>query len=77
MVKRHLSDDEIVEKLKLVGCTLHKKDYGWDVQVIPNRSQDLLREIDLIEEIARLIGYDRFDSNLSNPIKRGNFQIFN
>ncbi len=69
--KRNLSDNEIVDKLKLIGCNLKSKEYGWDVAVIPNRSQDLIREIDLIEEIARLIGYDRFDLNLPNPIKPG------
>ncbi len=69
--KRNLSDNEIVDKLTLIGCTLKSKEYGWDVAVIPNRSQDLIREIDLIEEIARLIGYDRFDLNLPNPIKPG------
>ena len=68
---RYLSDDEIVDKLKLIGCTLKSKEYGWDVIVIPNRSQDLIREIDLIEEIARLIGYDRFDLKLPNPINPG------
>jgi len=69
--KRNLSDTEIVDKLTLIGCTLKSKEYGWDVAVIPNRSQDLIREIDLIEEIARLIGYDRFDLNLPNPLKPG------
>ena len=69
--KRYLSDNEISEKLKLIGCTLNIKEYGWDVEIISNRSQDLLREIDLIEEIARLIGYDMFDLNLPNPIKPG------
>ncbi len=69
--KRNLSDNEITDKLKLIGCNLSIKDYGWDVEVIPNRSQDLLREIDLIEEIARLVGYDMFDLNLPNPIKPG------
>ena len=69
--KRNLSDREIEEKLKLIGCSLVIKEYGWDVEVIPNRSHDLIREIDLIEEIARLIGYDRFDLNLPNPIKPG------
>ncbi len=69
--KRNLSDNEIVDKLTLIGCTLKKKEYGWDVAVIPNRSHDLTREIDLIEEIARLIGYDRFDLKLPNPIKPG------
>ena len=71
LAKRNLSDIEITDKLKLIGCNLKTTDYGWDVKVIPNRSQDLIREIDLIEEIARLIGYDRFDSNLPNPIKPG------
>ena len=69
--KRYLSDTEITDKLILIGCTLKNKEYGWDVQVIPNRSQDLVREIDLIEEIARLIGYDMFDLNLPSPIKPG------
>ena len=69
--KRNLSDIEIVDKLTLIGCTLNSKEYGWNVRVIPNRSQDLIREIDLIEEIARLIGYDRFDLNLPAPIKPG------
>ena len=69
--KRNLSDTEITDKLILIGCKLKNKDYGWDVQVIPNRSHDLLREIDLIEEIARLIGYDMFDLKLPNPIKPG------
>ncbi len=69
--KRNLTDTEIVDKLTLIGCTLMNKEYGWDVAVIPNRSQDLTREIDLIEEIGRLIGYDRFDLNLPNPIKPG------
>ncbi len=69
--KRNLSDNEIFDKLTLIGCTLKNKEYGWDVAVIPNRSQDLIREIDLIEEIARLIGYDRFDLKLPNPIKPG------
>ncbi len=73
--KRNLFDKEIVDKLTLIGCTLKTKEYGWDVEVIPNRSQDLIREIDLIEEIARLIGYDRFDLNLPKPIKPGKLTL--
>ena len=70
-IKRNLNDEEITDKLKLIGCTLIDKDYGWDVGVLPNRSQDLVREIDLIEEIARLIGYDLFDENIPNPLIPG------
>tara|TARA_Y100001968_G_scaffold333744_1_gene398948 strand:- start:214 stop:2685 length:2472 start_codon:yes stop_codon:yes gene_type:complete len=71
-VKRDLNDNEILDKLNLLGCNIVKKDYGWEVSVVSNRSQDLTREIDLIEEIARLIGYDLFDQNIPNPIKPGN-----
>ncbi len=71
IVKRKLHDSEISDKLKLIGCILKNKEYGWDVEVISNRSQDLSREIDLIEEIARLIGYDLFDVSLPKPIKPG------
>ena len=55
----------------MIGCSLKTREYGWEVKVIPNRSQDLVREIDLIEEVARLIGYDRFDLNIPDPIKPG------
>jgi len=71
VIKRNLNDKEITDKLELIGCTLINKIYGWDVEVIPNRSQDLFREIDLIEEIARLIGYDMFDENIPNPLIPG------
>ncbi len=71
LIKRNLNDKEIIDKLKLIGCKLINKNYGWDVDVLPNRSQDLIREIDLIEEIARLIGYDLFDENIPNPLIPG------
>ena len=71
LIKRNLNDKEITDKLELIGCTLVNKNYGWDVEVVPNRSQDLFREIDLIEEIARLIGYDMFDENIPNPLIPG------
>ena len=69
-MKKKYIDTEIVDKLTLIGCTLMNKEYGWDV-VIPNRSKDLTREIDLIEEVGRLIGMtDRLKP--SNPIKPEN-----
>ncbi|WP_026097848.1 phenylalanine--tRNA ligase subunit beta [Baaleninema simplex] len=36
----------------------------WNVKVPPYRSRDIEREIDLIEEIARLYGYDNFCETL-------------
>ena len=69
--KRFLNDSEIEEKLQLIGCILKNVDYGWEVIVLPNRSQDLQREIDLIEEIARLIGYDKFEEQIPYPLSPG------
>ena len=58
--------------LNKLGCTPTETDEGiWDVQVPPYRYRDLEREIDLIEEVARLYGYDRFDRTLPNTPSRG------
>ena len=68
---QYITDKEIKVKLNLLGCKCKDNNQGWIVTIPPYRSIDLLREIDLIEEIARLIGYDKFESNLPQPIKPG------
>ncbi len=68
---RHLNKDEIEPLLTKLGCLITSTSSGWDVQIPPYRSSDLTREIDLIEEIARLIGYDNFDSNMPDPLEPG------
>ncbi len=62
--------------LDKLGCkaTPMSTDTGadsWTVEVPPYRYQDLEREIDLIEEVARLYGYDRFDYTLPTQTSRG------
>ena len=55
------SDVETI--LGALGCNLEliaEKENTWSVKVPPYRYRDLEREIDLIEEVARLYGYDRF-----------------
>ena len=55
------SDVETI--LGALGCVLKSvadKENTWSVKVPPYRYRDLEREIDLIEEVARLYGYDRF-----------------
>jgi phenylalanyl-tRNA synthetase beta chain len=44
---------------------------SWTVEVPPYRDRDLEREIDLIEEVARLYGYDRFGRTLPTQTSRG------
>ncbi|MDJ0691042.1 MAG: phenylalanine--tRNA ligase subunit beta [Xenococcaceae cyanobacterium MO_188.B32] len=53
----------------------------WKVTVPPYRYRDLEREIDLIEEIARLYGYDRFCDTLPEKTEPGylpfDYQVIN
>lgn len=66
-------DKETVETLlSKLGCRATSVDEDtWTVEVPPYRYRDLEREIDLIEEVARLFGYDRFDNTLPGQTSRG------
>ena len=58
---------DVEEILTALGCSLAKvegKADVWQVTVPPYRYGDLEREIDLIEEVARLYGYDRIGETL-------------
>tara|TARA_B100000700_G_C14954236_1_gene813179 strand:- start:161 stop:1504 length:1344 start_codon:yes stop_codon:yes gene_type:complete len=68
---RYINKIEIEDLLLKLGCELTSNSEGWIVEIPPYRSSDLIREIDLIEEIARLIGYDNFDSNMPEPLLPG------
>ena len=66
-----LADAEIERILQALGCSLEQAEEGWLVHEPPARAMDLQREVDLIEEVARLVGYDRFASHLPDPIAPG------
>jgi phenylalanyl-tRNA synthetase beta chain len=61
--------------LTALGCQLKltrsEPSVTWTVTVPPYRYRDLEREIDLIEEIARLYGYDRFCDDLPDKAEAG------
>ncbi len=58
--------------LSKLGCTATAEAPGeWVVQVPPYRYRDLEREIDLIEEVARLYGYNQFADTLPQQTSRG------
>jgi phenylalanyl-tRNA synthetase beta chain len=60
--------------LGALGCNLELvtgKENTWLVKVPPYRYRDLEREIDLIEEVARLYGYDRFCDTLPDKTEPG------
>lgn len=54
----------IVELLEPLGYRCTPVDGALEVTVPGHRSYDTLREVDLIEEVARVYGYDRFPDGL-------------
>lgn len=59
----YIAATDVESILGALGCNLEPitdKENTWSVKVPPYRYRDLEREIDLIEEVARLYGYDRF-----------------
>ncbi|MEM7773931.1 MAG: phenylalanine--tRNA ligase subunit beta, partial [Cyanobacteria bacterium P01_A01_bin.37] len=65
-----ITAEDVERILTSLGCELTAKTAassdakGWSVVVPPYRYRDLEREIDLIEEVARLYGYDNFTDTL-------------
>lgn len=60
-----LEPSDVEQSLTRLNCQLEKTgEHIWTVTVPPYRYRDLEREIDLIEEVARIYGYDNFDNTL-------------
>jgi phenylalanyl-tRNA synthetase beta chain len=68
LVESFLQPEEVEAILTALGCGLvrqtEEKEVAWTVTVPAYRARDLEREIDLIEEVARLYGYDNFSDTL-------------
>ena len=70
----YIEASDVESILSALGCNLEpvaEKEHIWSVKVPPYRYRDLEREIDLIEEVARLYGYDRFCDTLPNKTEPG------
>ncbi len=59
----NLSDDEIMNYLKNLGFEIKDSQEGFRVKP-PSFRRDIEREADIVEEIARLYGYDRIPAEL-------------
>jgi phenylalanyl-tRNA synthetase beta chain len=71
-----ITTQDVERTLSALGCQLtatfnDKEETVWAVVVPPYRYRDLEREIDLIEEVARLYGYDRFMDTLPSESTAG------
>ena len=72
-----LQGQDVERILTALGCKLtpsgedSSSQPTWSVSVPPYRYRDLEREIDLIEEIARLYGYNRFCDTLPETAEGG------
>jgi phenylalanyl-tRNA synthetase beta chain len=56
-----LPDEEVIVILKRLGMEVHAYKEGWQVKV-PSYRFDLSLEVDLLEELARLHGYDHLEA---------------
>jgi phenylalanyl-tRNA synthetase beta chain len=67
-----LGVEEVEQALTKLNCQLVETQTGvWSVTVPPYRYRDLEREIDLIEEVARLHGYNNFCDTLPEKTEPG------
>jgi len=75
-----LTDDQIEDILTRLGMQLSVNDDGWQVTV-PSSRFDITIEVDLIEEIARIYGYDNIPTKRSlvsidmHPAKENAFDL--
>lgn len=61
----HIEAEEAVEILERLGFKLKDKNDEKAIFIIPgSRRADVYREIDLIEEVARIYGYDKVEASL-------------
>jgi phenylalanyl-tRNA synthetase beta chain len=71
-----ITPEDVERTLTALGCSLtvlegDAEETVWNAIVPPYRYRDLEREIDLIEEVARLYGYDRFMDTLPSESTAG------
>jgi phenylalanyl-tRNA synthetase beta chain len=59
-----ITDEVATGVLRALGCTLERTGEGRYAVTLPSWRLDLEREIDLIEEVARVYGYNRFANTL-------------
>jgi phenylalanyl-tRNA synthetase beta chain len=73
---QELPPGTVKQLLTTLGCDVSQTDQqDWNVKVPPYRYRDLEREIDLIEEVARLYGYNHFADTLPEKSPGGYLSV--
>lgn len=62
--RKRISKQIIIQILIYLNCQVNNHDTNWKIQIAPYRSRDLIRSIDLIEEIGRMHGFDKLIDNV-------------
>jgi len=72
-IKKYISVSQITNSLEQLNFDIiyNKTKQYWEVTIPDLRSDDIIREIDLIEEIGRLYGFDNFLTRLPKLKKVG------
>lgn len=65
-----VGEKEAAEKLRALGCEVEPEEGALSVTV-PTFRRDLVREVDLIEEVGRLVGLDRIPETLPETATPG------
>ncbi len=66
LLGKEISEDDIINLLESIGIIcVEKLDTNIIFEIPEYRRHDLTREVDLIEEVARLYGYDNFENDYS------------
>ncbi len=58
-----IPDKKVVEIFNNLGFTVHQDDMGFEV-IVPTRRQDISLPADLVEEVARIYGYDNIPGKI-------------
>ena len=59
----HIPQEKVVEIFENLGFTVYKNPEGFDV-LVPTRRQDISLPADLVEEVARIYGYDNIPGKI-------------
>ncbi|MCZ3386899.1 MAG: phenylalanine--tRNA ligase subunit beta [Actinomycetia bacterium] len=72
LVGVNFTDTEVVAYLEQIGCRVNPADGGWVGVTAPSWRPDLTMPADLVEEVARLHGYEHIPSTLPPaPVSSG------